>query len=38
MSPEFYAIIGVGISLAGVMIGLTGIVAYLISQTNRRID
>ena len=38
VSPEFYAIIGVGASLAGLMVGLAGLMLYLISQVNRRID
>ena len=38
MSPEFYAIIGVGVALASLMIGLSGVFLYLIAQTNRRID
>ena len=38
MSPEFYAIIGVGASLAGLMVGIAGVLLYFIIQTNRRID
>ena len=38
MSPEFYAIIGVGASLAGSMVGPAGLILYLIVQVNRRID
>ncbi len=38
MSTEFYAILGVGISLASLVIGLSGMTLYLINQTNRRID
>ena len=38
MSPELYAIIGVGIGLASLMIGLSGIFLYLNNQTNRRIE
>ena len=38
MSPEFYAIIGVGVFWAGLMVGLAGVLLYFIIQTNRRID
>ncbi len=38
MSPEMYAIIGVGASLAGLMIGIGGLLLYFINQANRRID
>ena len=38
MSPEFYAIVGVGASLAGLMVGIAGVLLYFIIQTNRRID
>ena len=38
MSPEFYAIIGVGVGLASLIIGVSGIFLYLLSQTNRRMD
>ena len=38
MSPEFYATIGVGASLAGLMVGIAGVLLYFIIQTNRRID
>ena len=38
MSPEFYAIIGIGVGLASLMLGLAGLMLYLITQTNRRID
>ena len=38
MSPEFYAIIGVGASLAGLMVGIAGVLLYFIIQANRRID
>ena len=37
MSPEMYAIIGVGASLAGLMVGLAGLMLYLIGQVNQRI-
>ena len=35
MSPEFYAIIGVGVSTIGV---LSGLMIFLFSHLNRRID
>ncbi len=38
MSPEFYAIIGVGVSTLGFLAGLTAVMLYLLSQVNRRID
>ena len=38
MSPELYAIIGVGISTLGFLSGLTAVMFYLFSQVNRRID
>ncbi len=38
MSPEFYAIIGVGAALASLTVGLAGLMVYLINQTNRRMD
>ena len=38
MSPEFYAIIGSAVGLAILIIGLSGIFLYLLSQTNRRMD
>ena len=38
MSPEFYAIIGVGVSTLGFLAGLTAVMFYLLSQVNRRID
>lgn len=38
MSPEFYAIIGVGVSTLGFLVGLTAVMFYLLSQVNRRID
>ena len=38
MSPEFYAIIGVGVSTLGFLTGLTAVMFYLLSQVNRRMD
>ena len=38
MSPEFYAIIGVGASLAGLIVALAGLMLYLFVHANRRID
>ena len=38
MSPEFYAIIGVGVSTLGFLSGLLAVIFYLISQVNRRVD
>ena len=38
MSPEFYVIIGVGVSTIGFLAGLTAVTFYLLSQVNRRID
>lgn len=38
MSPELYAIIGVGVSTLGFLSGLTAVMFYLFSQLNRRID
>ena len=38
MSPEFYAIIGVGVSTLGFLAGLTAVMFYLLSQTNKRLD
>ncbi len=38
MTPEIYAITGVGASLAGLMIGIGGLLLYFINQANRRID
>lgn len=38
MSPEFYAIIGVGIGLASLIGGIGGVILYFIIQTNKRID
>ena len=38
MSPEFYAIIGVGSSTLGFLAGLTAVMFYLLSQTNKRLD
>ena len=38
MSPEFYAIIGVGVSTLGFLSGLTAVMFYFFSQVNRRID
>ena len=38
MSPEIYAIIGVGVGLASLMVGIAGLLLYNISSTNRRID
>ena len=38
MSPEFYAIIGVGVSTLGFLVGLTAVMFYLLSQTNKRLD
>jgi hypothetical protein len=38
MSPEFYAIIGVGVSTLGFLSGLTAVMFYLFSQVSRRMD
>ena len=38
MSPEFYAIIGIGVGLASLIVALGGLTLYLIGQVNRRID
>ena len=38
MSPELYAIIGVGVGLSSLSIGLVGLMLFLINQTNRRMD
>ena len=38
MSPEFYAIIGVGVGLASLGVGLAGLMLYLVNQANQRID
>ena len=38
MSPEFYAIIGVGVSVLGFLSGLTAFVFFMFSQLNRRMD
>ena len=38
MSPEFYAIIGVGISTLGFLSGFTAFVFFLFSQLNKRMD
>ena len=39
MSTEFYAIIGVGVGVASLtVVALSGLMLYLISQTNRRLD
>ena len=38
MSPEFYAIIGIGVGLASLIVALAGFMFYFVSQVNRRID
>ena len=38
MSPELYAIIGVGVGLSSLSIGTAGLMLFLINQTNRRMD
>lgn len=38
MSPEFYAIFGVGVSTLGFSAGLTAVMFYLLNQTNKRLD
>jgi predicted PurR-regulated permease PerM len=38
MSPELYAITGVGVSTLGFLSALTAVIFYLFSQVNRRID
>ena len=38
MSSEFYAIIGVGVSMLGFLSGLTAIVLFQFNQVHRRID
>lgn len=38
MSPEFYAIIGVGVGLASLIVGLSGVAFFLISQNSKRMD
>ena len=38
MTPEFYAIIGVGASLGALIVALAGLTLYLNNQADRRID
>lgn len=38
MSPEFYAIIGSAVGLASLIVGLSGVAFFLISQNSKRMD